>query len=229
MRGCTIRPSHGFVGIKKTTSSSSSTTAAAASGGAERAEFCARHAKEGMVDVRNKTCAHRGCDQAPTYCVEGKSRAEFCARHSEFGMVRAWPPSRVGAPRTPIAAAAGLNGSSNGSNQQAVPITAAGGVQDLPPFPASLLLLPSAAAAGGGGKSGLAGEWGVIGSVAAPPLHPGGATPEGTGTGAAAATTAGLRPDGGEGEGGGGVGGAADTDGAGDLLLALSGKAGGWR
>ncbi len=67
-RGCVKRPSYGAYG-------------------STRAEFCAQHAKDGMIDVRSKRCGHRGCITRPSYGVNGTTKAQFCARHAEEGMV----------------------------------------------------------------------------------------------------------------------------------------------
>lgn len=57
-------------------------------GGTKRAELCAQHAKEGMVDVINKRCGHRGCNKPPSHRVEGTKKAELYAwQHAREGMV----------------------------------------------------------------------------------------------------------------------------------------------
>ena len=45
--GCTKHSSYGKVGRK--------------------AEFCAKHAREGMVNVVSKRCGHHGCTKQPSY------------------------------------------------------------------------------------------------------------------------------------------------------------------
>ena len=63
---CSKRPSYGRVGGK--------------------AELCAEHADEGMVDVRSKRCGRSGCMKQPSYGKAG-GKPEVCAEHAEEGMV----------------------------------------------------------------------------------------------------------------------------------------------
>ncbi|CAN0446120.1 unnamed protein product, partial [Pylaiella littoralis] len=56
--------------------------------GTKTAEFCSGHAKDGMVDVLSKRCAHLGCTKRPSYGVAGTQTAEFCSGHAKDGMVR---------------------------------------------------------------------------------------------------------------------------------------------
>ncbi|CAN0534810.1 unnamed protein product [Ectocarpus sp. 12 AP-2014] len=51
------------------------------------AEFCKRHAKQGMVDVVHKKCGHPGCMKRPPFGETGSKEAEFCKRHAKRGMV----------------------------------------------------------------------------------------------------------------------------------------------
>ena len=68
--------------------------------GSKRAEFCAGHKKEGMVNVltSNKRCSHRCCTKHPYYGVEGRQMAEFCAGHKKESMVNV-KTKRCGHPR----------------------------------------------------------------------------------------------------------------------------------
>ncbi|CAN0041340.1 unnamed protein product [Sphacelaria rigidula] len=52
-----------------------------------KAEFCAKHAREGMIQVVNKVCGNAGCSTRPSYGVVGSRKAEFCAKHAKQGMV----------------------------------------------------------------------------------------------------------------------------------------------
>jgi hypothetical protein len=49
--------------------------------------YCATHKKDGMVDVKNKTCIHDGCKTIPFFNIEGEIRALYCAIHKKDGMV----------------------------------------------------------------------------------------------------------------------------------------------
>lgn len=55
--------------------------------GSKKREFCAPHAKGGMVDVYNKRCGFPGCTKGPSYGVAGSKKREFCAQHATEGMV----------------------------------------------------------------------------------------------------------------------------------------------
>lgn len=65
-KGCYKRPSYGKVGGK--------------------AELCAEHTKDGMVNVRLKRCSHVGCTKQPSYGIDG-GRAEFCAEYARNRMM----------------------------------------------------------------------------------------------------------------------------------------------
>ena len=51
-----------------------------------KAELCAEHARDDMVNVRNKRCGHSGCKKVPSYGKEG-GKAELCAEHAKGGVV----------------------------------------------------------------------------------------------------------------------------------------------
>ncbi|CAM9254401.1 unnamed protein product [Pylaiella littoralis] len=55
--------------------------------GTRTAEFCATHAKEGMINVISKRCDNHGCSKHPSYGVAGSKKAEFCVAHALQGMV----------------------------------------------------------------------------------------------------------------------------------------------
>lgn len=50
--------------------------------GTNKAELCAEHAKDGMVNVRVKRCGHGGCHTRPSYGKAGTNKAELCAEHA---------------------------------------------------------------------------------------------------------------------------------------------------
>ena len=50
-------------------------------------EYCAQHAPEGMVDVKNKKCRTEGCGTLPSFGVTGTKTMEYCAHHAPEGMV----------------------------------------------------------------------------------------------------------------------------------------------
>ena len=52
-----------------------------------KARYCSVHKKEGMVDVKSKTCIHEGCRKRPTFNTEGEANALYCATHKKEGMV----------------------------------------------------------------------------------------------------------------------------------------------
>jgi hypothetical protein len=55
--------------------------------GEKKALYCAKHKKEGMVNVKDKTCSHDGCKTRPIYNKEGEKKALYCAKHKKEGMV----------------------------------------------------------------------------------------------------------------------------------------------
>lgn len=211
--GCATWPSYGADGSKK-------------------AEYCARHSLPGMVDVCNKRCGMRGCTIRPSHGYENSSaekKPEFCARHAMAGMVDVrnkrcghrggceQPPTycvpgkaaaefcarHAEAGMVRVRAAPGGRRSRTGGDLSSRELHVIDSVRDLPPFPADSS--PQA-------------------PTPAPPLPSAAAAGGNSGGGwgdAPVAPPHARRPDGGAG--------AADTDGAGDLLLALSGKAGSWR
>ena len=50
-------------------------------------EYCARHAPDGMVNVRSRKCRTEGCGKKPSYGVSGAKTAEYCAQHAPDGMI----------------------------------------------------------------------------------------------------------------------------------------------
>ena len=55
--------------------------------GEKKALYCSKHKKDGMVDVKHKTCCEKGCKTRPSYNVEGEKKALYCAQHKKDGMV----------------------------------------------------------------------------------------------------------------------------------------------
>ena len=53
-----------------------------------KAELCAEHADEDMVNVCKKRCGHSGCTTRPSYGNVG-GKAELCAKHADEDMVDA--------------------------------------------------------------------------------------------------------------------------------------------
>jgi len=52
-----------------------------------KARYCSVHKKEGMVNVKSKTCIHEGCRKIPIFNTEGEANALYCATHKKEGMV----------------------------------------------------------------------------------------------------------------------------------------------
>lgn len=52
----------------------------------QRAQFCPRHKRPGLVDVINRTCAFEGCRKRPHYNFPGE-RGHWCSTHKLQGMV----------------------------------------------------------------------------------------------------------------------------------------------
>ena len=48
-------------------------------------EYCAQHAKSGIVDVKNRQCRTEGCSKQPLFGVAGARTAEYCAKHANNG------------------------------------------------------------------------------------------------------------------------------------------------
>jgi len=55
--------------------------------GHTKALYCFSHKKEGMVDVKSKTCLNEGCKIRPNFNVEGETKALYCFAHKKDGMV----------------------------------------------------------------------------------------------------------------------------------------------
>ena len=53
--------------------------------GETKAIYCANHKKDGMVDVKNKTCIE--CNKIPVFNTEGETKPIYCANHKKDGMV----------------------------------------------------------------------------------------------------------------------------------------------
>lgn len=49
--------------------------------------FCKKHAKEGMVDVKNRVCDVIGCRTRPHFNYPGNKKGIRCLKHSEEGMI----------------------------------------------------------------------------------------------------------------------------------------------
>lgn len=69
--GCSKRPTYGIED----------------SAGSKRAQFCAPHAKPGMVNVSRRRCAHVGCMRHPSFAIKGNKSLLFCLQHSTDEMV----------------------------------------------------------------------------------------------------------------------------------------------
>ena len=55
--------------------------------GEKKGKFCYIHKEIDMVDVKNKTCEHPGCETLPTYNKRGERKGKFCLEHKEPDMV----------------------------------------------------------------------------------------------------------------------------------------------
>jgi hypothetical protein len=55
--------------------------------GKSKRAFCAKHMKEGMINVKAKPCQHPGCPTRPNYNFEEESKGAFCAKHMKEGMI----------------------------------------------------------------------------------------------------------------------------------------------
>jgi hypothetical protein len=53
--------------------------------GETKALYCSAHKKEGMVNVKNKTCLE--CKKIPAFNKEGETKALYCSEHKKDGMV----------------------------------------------------------------------------------------------------------------------------------------------
>ena len=53
--------------------------------GTKRAEYCAQHALEGMVDVKGRKCRTEGCGTQPSFGVAGTKTMAYCAQHALEG------------------------------------------------------------------------------------------------------------------------------------------------
>jgi len=47
--------------------------------------YCSTHKKEGMVDVKSKTCLE--CNVRPAFNIQGETKALYCSTHKKEGMV----------------------------------------------------------------------------------------------------------------------------------------------
>ena len=56
--------------------------------GGRKQEYCSRHAKSGMVDVRSKRCGHQRCTNHLSLGVDdGSKKADYSSQHARAGMV----------------------------------------------------------------------------------------------------------------------------------------------
>jgi hypothetical protein len=55
--------------------------------GEKTALYCSIHKKDGMIDVKNKTCIYENCKTRPNYNMEGEKTALYCSVHKKDGMV----------------------------------------------------------------------------------------------------------------------------------------------
>jgi ferredoxin-like protein FixX len=53
--------------------------------GEKKALYCAKHKKDGMVNVISKKCLD--CDKIPNFNVKGFTKALYCAKHKKDGMI----------------------------------------------------------------------------------------------------------------------------------------------
>lgn len=49
--------------------------------------YCFEHKKDGMIDVKNKTCEENGCVQRPTFNKLGETKGIYCKKHKKINMV----------------------------------------------------------------------------------------------------------------------------------------------
>ena len=49
--------------------------------------YCKSHAKEGMIDVRNKRCQEDECNKIPSFNSYDKTTGIYCASHAKEGMI----------------------------------------------------------------------------------------------------------------------------------------------
>ena len=52
-----------------------------------KANLCAEHAKDGIVNVRHEKCNHTGCTKHPSCSTAASRKRVFCATHAEDGTV----------------------------------------------------------------------------------------------------------------------------------------------
>ena len=50
-------------------------------------EYCAQHALDGMINLKNKKCRTEDCGKLPSFGVAGTKSKEYCAHHALDGMV----------------------------------------------------------------------------------------------------------------------------------------------
>lgn len=50
--------------------------------GSKTAQFCAQHAAEDMVHVKNKICRQEGCSKRLSFSMDGIKTVEFCPLHA---------------------------------------------------------------------------------------------------------------------------------------------------
>ncbi|CAM9540904.1 unnamed protein product, partial [Ascophyllum nodosum] len=50
-------------------------------------EYCAQHAKEGMVDICSRKFRTKGCGKVPSFGVAGTKMRKYCAQHAPDGVV----------------------------------------------------------------------------------------------------------------------------------------------
>ena len=55
--------------------------------GTKKAEYCSRHAPDGMINVHSRKCRTEGCAQIPSFGVDGTRMVKYCAQHALGTMV----------------------------------------------------------------------------------------------------------------------------------------------
>jgi hypothetical protein len=53
--------------------------------GETNAIYCSKHKKDGMINIKNKTCLE--CKKQPVFNFEGETNAIYCSKHKKDGMI----------------------------------------------------------------------------------------------------------------------------------------------
>ena len=49
----------------------------------KQGNYCSKHKKENMINIRNKKCEEVNCETLPTFNYEGNKEGKYCKEHKK--------------------------------------------------------------------------------------------------------------------------------------------------